>query len=65
MKVRYINDTLGIGKVIAETYRTNHDLMKATDQEGCAKGFPNEKEAIRAFSWNDNASRMDKSGVDR
>lgn len=64
MKVRYINETIGIGKSIAEVYRANHDLMKATDSEGCAKGFPNEKEAIRAFSWSDNASRMDKSGVE-
>ncbi|UMM13491.1 hypothetical protein L5515_001733 [Caenorhabditis briggsae] len=63
MKVRYINDTIGIGKSIAEVYRSNHDLMKSSETEGCAKGFPNEKEAIREFSWNDNASRMDKSGV--
>uniref|UniRef100_A0A8R1HZW4 Peptidase_M14 domain-containing protein n=1 Tax=Caenorhabditis japonica TaxID=281687 RepID=A0A8R1HZW4_CAEJA len=63
MKVRYINETLGVARQIAEQYRSEHDLMKSTDQEGCAKSLPTEKEAIRGFSWSDNASRMDKSGV--
>uniref|UniRef100_A0A8R1E8J2 Uncharacterized protein n=1 Tax=Caenorhabditis japonica TaxID=281687 RepID=A0A8R1E8J2_CAEJA len=61
--VRYINETLGVARQIAERYRSEHDLMKSTDQEGCAKSLPTEKEAIKGFSWSDNASRMDKSGV--
>ncbi|CAI2319380.1 unnamed protein product [Caenorhabditis sp. 36 PRJEB53466] len=64
MKVRYINETLGVGGHVADAYRNSHDLMKSTETEGCAKGFPTEKEAIKAFSWSDNASRVDKTGAE-
>ncbi|CAB3408487.1 unnamed protein product [Caenorhabditis bovis] len=58
MKVRYINDTLGVAQTIAEAYRSRHDLMKSATTNACPRSMPNEEAAIKAFSWNDAASRM-------
>ncbi|CAI5437434.1 unnamed protein product [Caenorhabditis angaria] len=64
MKVRFINETLGVAQRIAEVYKSGHDSMRGSVSDGCSRSMRNQQESIKEFSWNDEVSRMDNSGVE-
>ncbi|CAD6190947.1 unnamed protein product [Caenorhabditis auriculariae] len=58
LKVRYINETLGVADRMAVAFKAAHGSMQNADTDACSRSMPNERESIRPFTWNDTKSAL-------